>query len=217
MLWWKKNSANFKDNAFKVFVAESFDGTWVILMLAGAITGRVYEVLLAGVLGLGVIQAFAAQLGASLHGKLPDPEKVAKVTGTIFIGLGSLFLARAFGVIELSPRAAIEAIQGYNTLPFILALAVIVGGFEMFDKTAAVSVHSASTTGDRFVTWSSAMVGLIAANALGVLLLGNLIAAVISPANIELISGGVFVLIGAYLIIGKETTFGWIGIEFSED
>ena len=98
------------------------------------------------------------------------------------------------------------------------AVAGIVAGFEIFDKTAAVSMHHAATTGERLETFLSAMVGLILANILGVLFIGALIAKVMTAQDIELASGIVFIAIGTYLVIGgKEKILGWFGIETDED
>jgi putative Ca2+/H+ antiporter (TMEM165/GDT1 family) len=224
MNWYKKMSAKYgahmKANRRNVFLAESFDGTWIMGMLAASVTERPIEVFIGAIVGLAVIQAFAAELGSRLHGKLPSPEAVQRVMGVVFTVLGVVFLARAIGYIDVDPTALLRQVAGLQTYLFIPAIALMIAGFETFDKTAAVTLHSAATSGKEYkiATFISSMEGLILANAVSALGLGYVIGYFMTPATIELVSGIVFVLVGLFFLVGgKSTVLGWFGVKSEED
>ncbi len=210
----KDHGAMMRSNTKKVFLAESFDGTWVMGMMAASVTERVFEVFIGALIGLFVVQIIATKVGSKLQGKLPSPEKVAKVVGTVFVLLGVLFLLRAAEIITVNPTAFLLNLKQLHPVPFILGIAAVIAGFELFDKTAVVTFHTSATNenkpGKDSATLISSMIGLFFANIIGVLFLGSLIALIMTPATIELVSGIIFVLIGAYLFIGKGTIQEWI-------
>ncbi|HRH23424.1 MAG TPA: TMEM165/GDT1 family protein [Candidatus Magasanikbacteria bacterium] len=210
----KNHGTMMRSNAKKVFFAESFDGTWVMGMMAASVTERVVEVFIGALIGLFAVQIIATKAGSKLQGKLPSPEKVAKVVGTVFAMLGVLFLLRAAEVIAINPTAFLLDLKQLHSIPFILGVAALIAGFELFDKTAVVTFHTSATNenkpGKDWATLISSMVGLFFANIIGVLFLGSLIALIMTPATIEFVSGIIFVLIGVYLFIGKGTIQEWI-------
>lgn len=224
MRWYRELRGQFgahmATNRRNVFLAETLDGTWVMGMLAASVTERPLEVFLGAIIGLAFIQWFATELGAKLHGKLPSPEAVQRVMGCVFFVLGMVFLARARGYIAVDPTAMLRKISSLPIYLFIPSIALMIAGFETFDKTAAVTMHSAATSGKEYkrATFISSMEGLILANLISAIGLGSVISYLMTPTTIEVVSGIVFVSVGLFFLVGgKATVQGWFGVVDEED
>ena len=195
-------ASTFFRNVAKVALAEIFDATWVLGMLIATVTGRPSEVLLGVICGLTFAQWAAASIGARINTN--RPEKITQAIAMIFIFLACLFLLKAFQVIEFEYEAFFTRVENLKPLGFFFATMGIIAFLEFFDKSAAVTLHTAASTGDRLGTFLSSMLGLTLVNSLGIFFFSYGLQTLISAYVVELGSAIVFGLAGLVMLVGRD-------------
>jgi putative Ca2+/H+ antiporter (TMEM165/GDT1 family) len=182
--------------AVAVFVAEFGDKSQ-LLILAFATRYRALPVIAGLVLATAVLQAVSVAVGAAVGAVLPT-QLVALVAGIAFIAVG-LWTLR--GEDDDDDDLAVASEAGRRTaLAVVATVATTIALGELGDKTMLVTFGLATTQGPG-PTWLGATIGMVGASLIAVAV-GRQVGARLDPARIRLVSGALFIIGGAIVLVG---------------
>jgi len=174
-----------------IFVAELGDKSQ-LMALAFAARYRALPVLAGITVATAVVHAFSVIVGASVGGALPT-EAISIVAGVAFLGFGVWTLRGD----KLTAEEAAKADQSNRSAVVAASVAFFLA--ELGDKTMLATITLATTEG-AWGTWAGSTLGMVAADALAIVV-GSVLGKRLPDRAIKIGGAVSFFVFGALLIV----------------